>query len=129
MPASESVDVPNIEKRTGQVISKSSDSVTVMDSENFTNFEVELPNDEETKNALEADKVVEYWIVMDRRVVVKVMSWLSKAFNIDNDQKITKLIHYFFCSASIITKNPIKHGNTSFFSKAVSFLDLLLISA
>ncbi|HME55997.1 MAG TPA: translation initiation factor IF-5A [Candidatus Lokiarchaeia archaeon] len=74
MPAGESVDVPNIEKRTGQVISKSADSVTVMDSENFTNFEVELPNDEEMKNQLAADQTVEYWLVMDKKVIVKIMS-------------------------------------------------------
>lgn len=74
MPAGESVDVPNIEKRTGQVISKSTDSVTVMDTENFTNFEVELPNDEEMKNNLAADQTVEYWLVMDKKVIVKIMS-------------------------------------------------------
>ena len=74
MPAGESVDVPNIEKRTGQVISKSTDSVTVMDAENFANFEVELPNDEEMKNQLATDQTVEYWIVMDKKLIVKIMS-------------------------------------------------------
>ena len=73
MPGGESVDVPNIEKRTGQVISKSPDSVTVMDAENFQNFEVELPTEEDMKGKIAADQTVEYWIVMDKKIIVRIM--------------------------------------------------------
>nr|MDO8111206.1 translation initiation factor IF-5A [Candidatus Sigynarchaeota archaeon] len=72
MPAGESVDVPNIEKRTAQVISKSTDSVTLMDAENFENFEVALPTDE-LKDKIAPEQTVEYWIVMDKKVIVRIM--------------------------------------------------------
>ncbi len=72
MPAGESVDVPNIEKRSAQVISKSSDSVTLMDAESFENFEVALPTDE-LKDKLAPEQTVEYWIVMDKKVIQRIM--------------------------------------------------------
>ncbi|MEX2683459.1 MAG: translation initiation factor IF-5A [Candidatus Sigynarchaeota archaeon] len=73
MPAGDTVDVPNIEKRSAQVISKSSDSVTLMDSESYENFEIGLPNDEELKAKIAPEQNVEYWIVMDKKMIVRII--------------------------------------------------------
>jgi translation initiation factor 5A len=72
-PAGDNVDIPNIEKRNGQVISKSADSVTLMDSESFVNFETALPTDEAIKDKLAADQNVEYWDVMGRKLIVRII--------------------------------------------------------
>jgi translation initiation factor 5A len=74
MPGGEAVDIPNIEKKTAQVISRSTDSVTLMDSESFENFETALPEEADLKDKVKAESVVEYWIVMEKRMIVRVVN-------------------------------------------------------
>ncbi|MBN2151793.1 MAG: translation initiation factor IF-5A [Candidatus Lokiarchaeota archaeon] len=74
MPAGDTVEVPNIEKRTAQVISKSSDSVTLMDSESFENFETGLPTDEDIKARIATEQNVEYWIVMGKKIIQRIIN-------------------------------------------------------
>lgn len=73
MPAGDTVEVPTIEKRNAQVISKSADSVTLMDSESFVNFETGLPTDEDLKAKIAPDQNVEYWDVMGRKVIQRII--------------------------------------------------------
>jgi translation initiation factor 5A len=57
------VEVPIIEKRVGQVLAITGDSVQLMDMENFDTFEVPLPEEEEIKSKLEPGVEVEYWVM------------------------------------------------------------------
>jgi translation initiation factor 5A len=72
-PADTPIEVPNIEKKTGQVLSMG-DTVSLMDQESFESFEALLPDDEELKAKVAPDAMVEYWIVMDKKVIMRVMS-------------------------------------------------------
>jgi len=70
-PADSRVEVPIIEKRTGQVVSIS-DTVSLMDNETFEIMEVPIPEEERIKERLEPGAVVEYWKIMGRSMIVHV---------------------------------------------------------
>jgi translation initiation factor 5A len=70
-PSASRIDVPNIDKRSGQVISVSPNSVQIMDLENYETFETSLIEDE-IKAKLQPGSEVEYWSVMGRTKVVRV---------------------------------------------------------
>ena len=71
-PVDTRVEVPIIDKRTGQVIADMGDSVQIMDMETYDTFEVEKPNDPELAEKLKPGVEVEYWVVMGRRIIVRV---------------------------------------------------------
>ncbi len=71
-PVDTRVEVPIIDKRTGQVIADMGDSVQIMDMETYDTFEVEKPNDPELAEKLKPGVEVEYWVVMGRRMIVRV---------------------------------------------------------
>ncbi len=71
-PVDTRVEVPIVDKRTAQVISVMGDTVQIMDMETFETFEVEIPKDEELAKRLEQGKEVEYWVIMDKRVIMNV---------------------------------------------------------
>ena len=71
-PSDQRVEVPIIEKRTGQVIAVLGDKVQIMDKETFETFEADMPNDESIRSKLAAGAEVEYWTVLGRRLVVRV---------------------------------------------------------
>ncbi len=71
-PADQRVEVPIIEKKVGQVTALIGDMVQVMDLETFETFEVEKPKDPELASKLAPGKEVEYWVVMGRRMIVRV---------------------------------------------------------
>ena len=66
-PASDSVQVPIIEKKTAQVLSVQGDTANVMDTETFETFDLKIPPGEEDK-IKEGDQA-NYWIVMDVKVL------------------------------------------------------------
>ena len=68
-PVSANVDVPLIEKKSGQVISTTPTSVQIMDLESFDVFEIPMPRAEDLK--LRAGIEVEYWQVLDRKIIVR----------------------------------------------------------
>lgn len=70
-PVSMQVHVPLIDKRTGQVISITGDTVQVMDSETFETIDMTLI-DEEVQGKLETGQNVEYWKVMDRTKIMRI---------------------------------------------------------
>ncbi len=63
--------VPMIDKRTGQIISLSGNSVQVMDMENYQTFETPMPDDAELKASLSSGNEVEYWSVLGRNMIVR----------------------------------------------------------
>ncbi|MEM4416570.1 MAG: translation initiation factor IF-5A [Nitrososphaerota archaeon] len=71
-PADNRVEVPIVEKRSGQIVSISPDSVSVMDSETLQIVDVPHPTDEELKNKLEPGATVDYWSIMGRHMIVAV---------------------------------------------------------
>lgn len=71
-PVDTQVEVPIIEKRVGQIIADMGDRFQVMDMETYDTFEVEKANVEEgILDKLGPGTEVEYWIVMDKRIIVR----------------------------------------------------------
>jgi len=74
LPVSTNVEVPLIEKKSGQVVSVSPTNVQLMDLETFETFDVPLPTDEDIKNKMASGAEVEYWRVMGRTKIMRVKS-------------------------------------------------------
>jgi translation initiation factor 5A len=70
-PVSANVEVPLINKRNGQVISISGDTLQIMDLETFEVFETSSV-EEEIRNKIRQGGEVEYWQVLDRVKIVRV---------------------------------------------------------
>lgn len=66
IPGHDRIEVPNVEKRKGQVLSIG-EKVSLMDLENFETLEVDCP--EEVKSQLENNSTVEYWDVEGTKIV------------------------------------------------------------
>ena len=71
LPVSTNVEVPLIEKKSGQVVSISPTNVQLMDLETFETFDAPLPTDEEIKAKLNSGVEVEYWQVMGRTKIMR----------------------------------------------------------
>jgi translation initiation factor 5A len=74
-PAESRVDIPMIDKRSGQVTSVMNDSVQLMDLENFEVFETPKPTPEEMSELggrLEPGMEVEYWTMLGRKKIMRV---------------------------------------------------------
>jgi len=70
-PVDAQVEVPIIEKRSGQVIALLPTSVQVMDLETYEILETPLPEEEEIKSRLASGVEVEYWRILGRTKVVR----------------------------------------------------------
>ncbi len=70
-PVDAKTEVPMIDKRTGQIISISGETVQVMDMENYQTFETPMPGDEDLKASLSAGNEVEYWDVLGRKMITR----------------------------------------------------------
>ena len=70
-PVSANVEVPLINKKSGQVISISGDTLQIMDLETFEVFETSSI-EEEIRNKIRQGGEVEYWQVLDRIKIVRV---------------------------------------------------------
>ncbi|MGC9148053.1 MAG: translation initiation factor IF-5A [Sulfolobales archaeon] len=71
-PVDTRVEVPIIDKRTGHVIAVSGNNVQVMDTETYETFEIPMPTDKELASRIAVGKDVEYWVVMNNRIIVNV---------------------------------------------------------
>lgn len=74
-PAESRVDIPMIDKRSGQVTSVMDNSVQVMDLQTFEVFEMPKPTPEEVTElggSLGPGVEVEYWAVMGRNKIVRI---------------------------------------------------------
>lgn len=69
-PVNSQVEVPIIEKRSGQVLAIMSSTVQLMDLETYEVFESPFPEDEALKSRLTNGIEVEYWRILGR---IKVM--------------------------------------------------------
>jgi len=71
-PVGAQVEIPIIDKRTGQVIAVMPNTVQIMDMENYNVFETPLPKDEELTSKLTPGVEVEYWSIKDRTQIMRV---------------------------------------------------------
>lgn len=71
-PVDTQVEVPIIEKKVGRIIADLGDKFQVMDVESFEIFDVPKENiDESFRDKLSVDQEVEYWQVMNARIIVR----------------------------------------------------------
>jgi translation initiation factor 5A len=73
-PTSAEVDVPIIDKRTGQIIAITPDTVQLMDMETYELFDVPIATgvDDEIKDKLREGINVEYWETLGRIKIMKL---------------------------------------------------------
>lgn len=71
-PVDAKVDVPMIEKRSGQVIAVLPSSIQMMDLETYEVFETPLSQEEEIISRLANGVEVEYWRIMGRTKIMRV---------------------------------------------------------
>jgi translation initiation factor 5A len=71
-PVDASLQIPIVEKNTGQVVSVNPTMVQLMDLESYEIFDVARPDDEELSSKLEPGRDVEYWIIMGRYKIQRV---------------------------------------------------------
>lgn len=71
-PVDGKLDVPLIEKKTGQVISLTGEAVQLMDMETYETFETPLPEEGELKGRLSSGQEVEYWRMLGRNKIVRI---------------------------------------------------------
>ena len=72
VPGDTKFDVPMVEKKKAQVLSVSDATASVMDLESFETMD--LPFLEELKADLAPEKQVEYYIIEERKVIMRVIS-------------------------------------------------------
>ncbi len=70
-PVDAKLEVPMIEKKTGQVISLTGDSVQLMDMQSYETFETPLPEEEEIRSKLAAGVEVEYWSMLGSNKIMR----------------------------------------------------------
>jgi len=68
VPGHERLEVPNVEKRKAQILSKAEGKASLMDLENFETIEVPCPN-EEVFEELEEGGNCEYWDIEGEKIV------------------------------------------------------------
>lgn len=68
VPGHERFEVPLVEKRRAQILSKGNKKANVMDLENFETMEIDCP-EEELFNALEESGNCEYWNIEGNKII------------------------------------------------------------
>ncbi|MDA4112019.1 MAG: translation initiation factor IF-5A [Thaumarchaeota archaeon] len=72
LPVSTNVEVPLIEKKSGQIVSSDPNNVQLMDLETFETFDVPAPTDQDIKSKIVSGAEVEYWRVLGRMKIMRV---------------------------------------------------------
>ena len=71
-PVNARIEMPLIEKRTGQVISTTATGMQLMDLETYDIFDALMPEDENMKAQLTSGVEVEYWRILDRTKIMRI---------------------------------------------------------
>ena len=71
VPGHDKFEVPMIDKRVAQVLSVAGTTASLMDNENFENFDIEIP--EELQATVTGGIEVEYWLIEDDKLLKKVL--------------------------------------------------------
>lgn len=70
-PVDARVEVPIIEKRTGQVLAFMGKNVQIMDMQSYETLETPIPEDEEIKSRLAQGVEVEYWQMLGQNKIMR----------------------------------------------------------
>jgi len=70
-PVDSNVEVPIIEKRSGQVLAMLPSAVQLMDLETYEVFESPFPEDQDLKGRLASGVEVEYWRILGRTKIMR----------------------------------------------------------
>ena len=70
-PVDGKLEVPMIDKKTGQVIAVQPGSVQIMDLQSYETFETPLPEDEEVKSKLAPGVEIEYWEMLGKKKIMR----------------------------------------------------------
>jgi translation initiation factor 5A len=71
-PSDADMEVPVIERKTGQVVSITGDNAQIMNLDDYSTFEIPIPA--EMKNEMTAGKEVEYMESMGKKLITRVRS-------------------------------------------------------
>jgi len=71
-PVASMVEVPLIEKKSGQIISITGDILQIMDLETFETFELPFPKEDEVAKLITQGAEVEYWKVLGKSKIMRV---------------------------------------------------------
>jgi translation initiation factor 5A len=71
-PVDAKVDMPMIEKKTGQLIAILPNALQIMDMETYEIFEAPLTDDEDLKSHIAEGVEVEYWSILGKTRVMRV---------------------------------------------------------
>ncbi len=66
------VQVPIVDKRSGQIVSISPSGIQLMDLETYETIEMSMPTDDDIASKIAAGKEVEYWVIMGRYKINRV---------------------------------------------------------
>ncbi|MBI5061001.1 MAG: translation initiation factor IF-5A [Candidatus Aenigmarchaeota archaeon] len=66
------VEIPIVERKRAQIVAVSGNSIQLMDLESFETFDTEVPK--EMRSEVEPGKEIQYMVVLDKRVLLKVSS-------------------------------------------------------
>lgn len=69
-PADTEIEVPIVEKKTGQVVAITDNCAQIMDLESYEIFECQIP--EELKDSIGQGLEVSYWILMGKNILISV---------------------------------------------------------
>lgn len=70
-PVDARIEVPMIEKKTGQVLAFMGNNVQIMDMESYETFEVPMPAEEDIKSKLAPGVEVEYWQMLGQNKIMR----------------------------------------------------------
>lgn len=70
-PVDARIEVPMIEKKTGQVLAFVGSNVQLMDMQNYETFETQMPEDEDIKSKLAPGVEVEYWQMLGQNKIMR----------------------------------------------------------
>ena len=73
VPGHERIEVPMVNKRKGQILSKSEGKASLMDLESFETLDVAVPEQEVFEELVEGENC-EYWDVEGQKVIMRLLS-------------------------------------------------------
>ena len=73
-PGHDSVEVPLIYKKKGQILSINNNDIEIMDMETFENVTADMNYvDDEIKSLIAAGQTIMYWLIMDKVLIKQIM--------------------------------------------------------
>jgi translation initiation factor 5A len=70
-PVDARIEVPMIEKKTGQVLALVGNNVQIMDMQSYETFETPIPEDEDIKSKLAPGVEIEYWQMLGQNKIMR----------------------------------------------------------